>query len=129
MPEIVQDAFSGLFEALVERARRARRLGAHITARGRSMRSGTPWRKDVVVASEQSLPDIDQAEVTLADGASLTGRVAGRAISAQTLLFSGWKGLLNRRPFQLRSRVSERSYSFLAPIAAAPRCCWAQSIR
>jgi urease gamma subunit len=69
MPEIVQDALSGLSDALVERARRARRLVAHITARGRSMRSGTLWRKDVVVASEQSLPDIDQVEVTLADGA------------------------------------------------------------
>ena len=131
MPEIVQDALSGLSDALVERACRARRLVAHITARGRSMRSGTLWRKDVVVASEQSqsLPDIDQAEVTLADGASLTARVAGCAIPAQTLLFLGWKELLNRRPFQLRSRVSEHSCSFLAPIAAAPRCGWAQSIR
>ena len=129
MPEIVQDALSGLSDALVERARRARPLVAHITARGRSMRSGTPWRKDVVVASEQSLPDIDQAEVTLADGASLTGRVAGRAISAQTLLFSGWKELLNRRPFQFRSRVSERWCLFLVPIVAAPRCGWARSIR
>jgi hypothetical protein len=93
------------------------------------MRSGTLWRKDVVVASEQSLPDIDQAEVTLADGASLTGRVAGGAISAQMLLFSGWKELLNRRPFQLRSRVSEHSRLLLAPIAAASRCAWARSIR
>jgi hypothetical protein len=51
------------------------------------MRSGTLWRKDVMVASEQSLPDIDQVEVTLADSASLTARVTGRAIPAQTLLF------------------------------------------
>jgi S1-C subfamily serine protease len=87
MPEIVQDALSGLSDALVERARRARPLIAHITARGRSTRSGTLWRKDVVVASEQSLPDIDQADITLADGASSTARVAGRDPGTNVVVF------------------------------------------
>ena len=80
MPEIMPDALGGLSEALVERARRARPLVAGISVRGQAMRSGTLWRKDVVVASEQSFPRTDEAEIVLADGAagSWSGRVAGR---------------------------------------------------
>jgi S1-C subfamily serine protease len=87
MPEIVQDALSGLSESLVERARGAQSLVARITMRGRSMRSGTLWRKDVVVASEQSLPDIDQAEVTLCDGTSSIARLAGRDPGTNVVIF------------------------------------------
>jgi S1-C subfamily serine protease len=87
MPEMVQDPLNGLSEALVERARRAQPLVARITVQGRAMRSGTLWRKDVVVASEQSLPDIDQAEVTLADGASATARLAGRDPGTNVVAF------------------------------------------
>jgi len=42
------------------------------------MRSGTLWRKDVVVASEQRYPDVADARVILADGTAFTARVAGR---------------------------------------------------
>jgi S1-C subfamily serine protease len=87
MPEIVQDALSGLSEALVDRARGAQSLVACITVHGRSMRSGTLWRKDVVVASEQSLLDIDQAEVTLSDGVSSTARLAGRDPGTNVVVF------------------------------------------
>jgi S1-C subfamily serine protease len=87
MPEIVQDALSELSEALVERARGAQSLVACITGHGRSMRSGTLWRKDVVVASEQSLLDIDQAEVTLSDGVSSTARLAGRDPGTNVVVF------------------------------------------
>ena len=87
MPEMVQDALSGLSEALVERTRGAKSLVAGITVRGRSMRSGTLWRKGVVVGSEQSLPDIDQAEVTLSDGVSSTARLAGRDPGTNVVVF------------------------------------------
>ena len=87
MPEMVQDALSGLSEALVERARGAKSLVAGITVRGRSMRSGTLWRKDVVVGSEQSLPDIDQIDVTLSDGVSSTARLAGRDPGTNVVVF------------------------------------------
>jgi S1-C subfamily serine protease len=87
MPEIVQDALSELSEALVERARGAQSLVACITGHGRSMRSRTLWRKDVVVASEQSLLDIDQAEVTLSDGVSSTARLAGRDPGTNVVVF------------------------------------------
>jgi S1-C subfamily serine protease len=51
---------------------------AGIAVPGHRMRSGTLWRKDVVVASEQQFPDIGDAKVTLADGSAFTARVAGR---------------------------------------------------
>ena len=89
MPEIMQDALRGLSEALVERARRARPLVACISVRGRSMRSGTLWRKDLVVASEQSFPRTDEAEIMLADGVagSWSGRVAGRDPGTNVIAF------------------------------------------
>lgn len=36
------------------------------------------WRRDVLVTSEQSLPDRDVLEAVLADGSSSSGKVAGR---------------------------------------------------
>jgi S1-C subfamily serine protease len=85
----MQDALGGLSEALAERARRARPLVACISVRGQSMRSGTIWRKDVVVASEQSFPRIDEAEIMLAGGApgSWSGRVAGRDPGTNVIAF------------------------------------------
>jgi S1-C subfamily serine protease len=97
MPEIVQDALSGLSEALVERARGAKSLVACIAVQGRSMRSGTLWRKGVVVASEQSLPDIDQAEVTLSDGFRSTARLAGRDPGTNVVVFR-FEGSLEPSP-------------------------------
>jgi S1-C subfamily serine protease len=87
MPEMVQDALRGLSEALAERAHRAKSLVAGLAAHGRSMRSGTLWRKDIVVASEQSLPDIDQAEVILSDGFRSTARLAGRDPGTNVVVF------------------------------------------
>jgi len=78
MTENIPDAFSQLSAALTERAASARALVAGIRVRGRPLRSGTLWRKDVVVASEQALPDVEEAEIVLADGGSFAARVAGR---------------------------------------------------
>jgi len=36
------------------------------------------WRQDVLVTSEQSLPDRDALEAVLADGSDVTGKLAGR---------------------------------------------------
>ncbi len=46
--------------------------------RGHPPRSGTLWRQDVVVASEQALPDSREAEVALADGGTFAARIVGR---------------------------------------------------
>ena len=78
MADIVQDALSGLSEALVERAKQAQLLVARIEIEGRPMRSGTLWRKDVVVSSEQAFPDIERAKVTLANDSTFAARLAGR---------------------------------------------------
>ena len=78
MPDIAENPLIALSEALAERVRLSGLLVAGITAPGHRMRSGTLWRKDVVVASEQRFPDAVDAKVTLADGTAFMARVAGR---------------------------------------------------
>jgi len=88
MPDIAQDQLAQLSEALAERTRLARPLIAGVGAQGHRMRSGTLWRKDVVVASEQAFPpDVAQAKVTLADGSSLTAQLAGRDPGTNIIAF------------------------------------------
>lgn len=78
MPDTVQNPLTAVSEALAECTRLGRPLVAGIVAQGHRLRSGTLWRKDVVVASEQAFPDVAEARVTLADGTAFTARVAGR---------------------------------------------------
>jgi S1-C subfamily serine protease len=78
MPDNNQDVLTQFSAALAERVATARGLVAGIRMRGHSLRSGILWRKDVVVASEQALPNAEEAEVVLADGGSFAARVAGR---------------------------------------------------
>src|SRR5437762_4953008 len=78
MADIAENLLVNLSEVLAERVRRARLLVAAVGAPGHRLRSGTLWRKDVVVASEQRFPDAGEAQVTLADGSAFTARVAGR---------------------------------------------------
>jgi S1-C subfamily serine protease len=78
MADIAQNTLVNLSEAVAERVRLARPLVAGIAVPGHRLRSGTLWRKDVVVASEQRFPDAGEAKVTLADGSAFTARVAGR---------------------------------------------------
>ena len=78
MPESKQDILAELSAALTQRAAAARSLVAGILVRGGRTLSGTLWRSDVVVASEQALPDVETAEMRLADGGTVQARVAGR---------------------------------------------------
>jgi S1-C subfamily serine protease len=78
MPDIVQDPLRELSDVLVERARRAQPLVARIVVEGRPMRSGTLWRKDVVIAAEQAFAHVEEAKVVLGDGSSFAARLAGR---------------------------------------------------
>ena len=78
MAEEFQDALSEFSTAVAARAAAARPLVAGIRVRGHSLRSGTLWRKDVVVASEQALPRMEEAEIVLADGKTFPARLAGR---------------------------------------------------
>jgi S1-C subfamily serine protease len=78
MADTAENPLISLSGAMAERARLARFLVAGIAVPGHRMRSGTLWRKDVVVASEQRFPDTGDAQVTMADGSAFTARVAGR---------------------------------------------------
>src|SRR6516162_1036264 len=78
MPDIVQDPLRELSKALVEHTTRAQSLVARIEAAGRPIRSGTLWRKDVIVAAEQALAHVEEAKVVLGDGSSFAARMAGR---------------------------------------------------
>ena len=78
MAEEFQDALSQFSTAVAARAAAARPLVAGIRVRGHSLRSGTLWRKDVVVASEQALPRMEEAEIVLGDGKTFPARLAGR---------------------------------------------------
>jgi S1-C subfamily serine protease len=76
--EIAEDMLTQLSDAVTARVAAAGALIAAIRVRGHAPRSGTLWRKDVVVASEQSLPRLEHAEVMLADGKTVAARLAGR---------------------------------------------------
>jgi S1-C subfamily serine protease len=87
MPDTVQNPLVGLSEAMTEHARVARRMVAGIVAPRYRRRSGTLWRKDVVVASEQAFPKVDEVEVTLADGNVFAARLAGRDPGTNVIAF------------------------------------------
>ena len=78
MTEDVLDTLDQLSAALSGRVAAARSLVAGITVRGQPLRSGTMWRQDVVVASEQALPDGQDVEIALTDGGTFTARIVGR---------------------------------------------------
>jgi len=72
------DALQDLAIALARSAQAARRLVASIALRHGRHLSGTLWRPDVLVASEQALPRGEAFEVTMADARSSSARVIGR---------------------------------------------------
>ena len=78
MPAQAEDTLTRLSDALAARAAAASALVACIHATGSGPRSGTLWRSDVVVASEQVFPKTDRAEILLADGRRVAARIAGR---------------------------------------------------
>jgi len=87
MSDIAQNPLVNLSEELAERTRLARPLVAGIVAQGHRVRSGTLWRKDVAVASEQAFPDIAEAKINFADGTSLPARLAGRDPGTNIIAF------------------------------------------
>ena len=87
MPDTTQDPLINLSEALAERARLAGPRVVGISADGHRVRSGTLWRTDVVVASEQAFPKISEANVRLVDGTSLLAQFAGRDPGTNIIAF------------------------------------------
>jgi S1-C subfamily serine protease len=87
MADFTHDPLAALSDALVERARRAQDLVARIEVAGRPMRSGTLWRKDVVVAAEQAFRHAQEAKITLGDGSSFAAHLAGRDAGTNVIAF------------------------------------------
>jgi S1-C subfamily serine protease len=78
MPAKAEDTLARLSDALAARAAAASVFVVGIRATGSGPRSGTLWRGDVVVASEQVLPKTDRAEIVLGDGQRVGARISGR---------------------------------------------------
>jgi S1-C subfamily serine protease len=67
-----------LSDVLVTRVAAARDGVAALKLSERAHLSAILWRDDVIVTSEQSLPDGDAFEAVLADGSSVPGKLTGR---------------------------------------------------
>ena len=78
MTDQSKDLFLQLSAALISATTSARSSVVAIRAPHSFSLSGTLWRQDLVVASEQVFPKADAAEVVRADGAAIRARVAGR---------------------------------------------------
>ena len=85
---VPKDTLTELSAALVARTKAARLLVAEIRDGRGHVRSGTLWRDDVAIASEQSLPKADAFEIVHANGttaANLAGRDAGTNVAVLRL--------------------------------------------
>src|SRR6266478_8408692 len=83
----MQDTLAQLSDALVERAAVAQGFVIGIRGTQFQPRSGTLWRADVAVASEQVAPKTEEAEIVLADGRVAQARVAGRDRGTNVVAF------------------------------------------
>jgi hypothetical protein len=72
-----QDELARFSAALEAHAADAQRLVVAVRAPHAPARSGTVWRQDIVIASDQSFPDCAEAEVQ-AGGETIPARLAGR---------------------------------------------------
>ena len=72
------DILGALSDLLVARFAAARDSVAAVRLSERTHLAATRWRHDVLVTSEQSLPEREALDVVLADGSSIPGKLAGR---------------------------------------------------
>lgn len=77
MPIALKDALTDLSAALEARAQAATSLVAGLRFGESNIRSGTLWRADIVIASEQSLPKCESVDVVFSSGIT-RARLAGR---------------------------------------------------
>src|SRR4029077_12125431 len=78
MPDQTPNALTQWSDALAALVAGSARLVASIHMPRHRPRSGTLWRSDVVIGSEQVFPKADTAEIVVADGRRVVARVAGR---------------------------------------------------
>src|SRR5260370_4220933 len=72
------DLLAQFSNALATRAELAKNAVAAIRLAHQRHLTGMVWRSDIVVASEQSLPNKDEFELVAAGGSIVAARIAGR---------------------------------------------------
>jgi S1-C subfamily serine protease len=78
MPNQTQEALTQLSDALAAQVAGATGLVASIHAANARPRSGTLWRPDVIIASEQVFAKAESAEIVLPDSRHIAAQIAGR---------------------------------------------------
>lgn len=78
MADNPQDLLIAFSATLAERVAAAQNLVAGIAVAGHRRRSGMLWRENVVVTSEQALPESEEAEIRLPAGGNFAARIVGR---------------------------------------------------
>src|SRR5882762_7316553 len=82
MPDQTPNALTQWSEALAALVAGSAGLVASIHTPHHRPRSGTLWRPDVVIGSEQVFPKADTAEIVVAGGRRIAARLAGRCRTA-----------------------------------------------
>ncbi|HTT82787.1 MAG TPA: S1C family serine protease [Rhizomicrobium sp.] len=75
---MTQGILKELSAALAAQATDTRAFTAEIHIEGSRHRSGTVWRPDIIVTSEQSLPDAESYEIVIAGNAPVRATLVGR---------------------------------------------------
>ena len=87
------NVLGALSDVLVARFAAARDSMAAVKLSERAHLAATRWRHDVLVTSEQSLPERDALDVLLSDGSSVPGRLAGRDAATNVAVIRLEKGI------------------------------------
>jgi S1-C subfamily serine protease len=120
MPAKAEDTLARLSDALAARAASASALVVRIRAAGAGPRSGTLWRGDVVVASQQVFAKTDRAEIELADGRRVDARVAGRDRGTNVVALRLEQAIETGLPTAAEPRLGELALAFAAGAGGEP---------
>jgi len=120
MPVKPEDTIARLSDALAARAAAAGAFVVGIRAPGSGPRTGTLWRGDVVVASEQVFPKTDRAEIVLADGKQVAARIAGRDPGTNLVALRLEQATEAQLPAAAEPRLGELALAFAAGAGGVP---------
>jgi S1-C subfamily serine protease len=115
-----EDTLALLSDALAARTAATSALVVGIRATGSGPRSGTLWRGDVVVASEQVFPKTDRAEIILAGGRRVDARIAGRDRGTNVVALRLDQPVEPRLPAEAEPRLGELALALAAGSGGEP---------
>src|SRR5712691_9058119 len=116
-----EDILTRLSDALATRAAATSALVVCIHATGSGPRSGTLWRSDVVVASEQVFPKTDRADIVLGDGRRVGARIAGRDRGTNLVALRLEQAVESALPAAAEPRLGEFALALAAGASGEPR--------